>query len=143
MPALLTIAPIPSGDFRIKLDTQSSIDFESLYEQLVKEIMVSPAGTLVMMIGGETALKPLKDPIINKMKDFIQELADSNLEIKKDNIESFILEAEKIITVKVNKLTPIMVRKIVQDIIKKHLGWLVVWGGVFGGIIGLITNIFE
>jgi hypothetical protein len=23
--------------------------------------------------------------------------------------------------------------------IAKHLGWLVVWGGVFGGIIGLIA----
>jgi hypothetical protein len=24
----------------------------------------------------------------------------------------------------------------VQDIIRQHLGWLVVWGGVFGGAIG-------
>jgi len=24
--------------------------------------------------------------------------------------------------------------------IKKHLGWLVVWGGVIGGIIGLATT---
>jgi hypothetical protein len=23
--------------------------------------------------------------------------------------------------------------------IKKHLGWLVVWGGIFGGSIGLIA----
>jgi hypothetical protein len=26
----------------------------------------------------------------------------------------------------------------VQAIIKAHLGWLVVWGGVFGGFLGLI-----
>jgi len=25
----------------------------------------------------------------------------------------------------------------VQDLIAQHLGWLVVWGGVFGGLIGL------
>jgi hypothetical protein len=24
--------------------------------------------------------------------------------------------------------------------IKKHLGWLVVWGGFFGGLIGLIAG---
>ncbi|ETZ10388.1 hypothetical protein AJ90_15080 [Vibrio parahaemolyticus M0605] len=24
--------------------------------------------------------------------------------------------------------------------IKEHLGWLVVWGGVFGGLIGVIST---
>jgi hypothetical protein len=27
--------------------------------------------------------------------------------------------------------------------IREHLGWLVVWGGVFGGLIGLLTAIFN
>jgi uncharacterized membrane protein YheB (UPF0754 family) len=27
----------------------------------------------------------------------------------------------------------------VQKMIKEHLGWLVVWGGVFGGVIGVIS----
>jgi uncharacterized membrane protein YheB (UPF0754 family) len=29
-----------------------------------------------------------------------------------------------------------MVKEMVQHIIRQHLGWLVVWGGVFGGLIG-------
>jgi len=33
-----------------------------------------------------------------------------------------------------------MVKKIIENMIQKHLGWLVVWGGVFGGLIGLITS---
>jgi uncharacterized membrane protein YheB (UPF0754 family) len=32
-----------------------------------------------------------------------------------------------------------MVKEMVERIIKEHLGWLVVWGGVFGGLIGLIS----
>jgi len=28
----------------------------------------------------------------------------------------------------------------VQKIIKEHLGWLVVWGGFFGGLIGLASS---
>ena len=33
-----------------------------------------------------------------------------------------------------------MVKDIVQTMIRQHLGWLVVWGGVFGGLIGLLTT---
>ena len=39
------------------------------------------------------------------------------------------------------QLTPIMIKIIIQDIMRKHLGWLVVWGGVFGGIIGFIVSV--
>jgi hypothetical protein len=28
----------------------------------------------------------------------------------------------------------------VQAIIKEHLGWLVVWGGVFGGLLGAVFS---
>ena len=34
-------------------------------------------------------------------------------------------------------------KEIIQDMIKKHLGWLVVWGGVFGGLIGLIAAVLQ
>jgi hypothetical protein len=33
-----------------------------------------------------------------------------------------------------------MVKEIIQTMIRQHLGWLVVWGGVFGGLIGLGTS---
>ena len=36
-----------------------------------------------------------------------------------------------------------MVKTIVQDMIREHLGWLVVWGGVFGGLIGLLTTLLP
>ncbi|MDW2334446.1 DUF445 domain-containing protein, partial [Vibrio sp. 1069] len=32
------------------------------------------------------------------------------------------------------------VKEMVQRMIKEHLGWLVVWGGVFGGLIGVIST---
>lgn len=136
-----------SNKFLTKIDKlvisnlELAIDFESLYKKLVEAIITSSAGSIIAMIGGESALEPLKVPIINKIKDFIKELSNSNLEINDDNTELFILEIDKIISDKIDKLTPIMVKKIIQDIIKKHLGWLVVWGGVFGGIIGFIASI--
>lgn len=123
------------------LNLESAIDFESLYKQLVEAIINSPAGSILAMMGGELALEPLKTPIINKIKNFIKEISNSNIEINNDNTEAFILEIDQIISDKIDKLTPVMVKRIIQDIIKKHLGWLVVWGGVFGGIIGFIASI--
>ena len=32
------------------------------------------------------------------------------------------------------------IKMIIQNMIRQHLGWLVIWGGVFGGIIGAIVN---
>jgi len=37
-------------------------------------------------------------------------------------------------------MTPQMVKEIVQTMIRKHLGWLVVWGCVLGGAIGLVVT---
>lgn len=39
---------------------------------------------------------------------------------------------------RLDDLTPLMVKKMVETLIKEHLGWLVVWGGFFGGLIGLV-----
>lgn len=33
-----------------------------------------------------------------------------------------------------------MVKEIIQKIIREHLGWLVVWGGVFGRLISLAVS---
>ena len=50
-------------------------------------------------------------------------------------------KVDAIVMQRLNELTPEMVKTIVQDMIHKHLGWLVVWGGVFGGFIGLIFSV--
>ena len=136
-----------SSKFLIKVNKivisnlESSINFESLYKQLVDAILSSPAGAIIVMMGGESALEPLKTPIICKIKEFINKLSSSDLKLEDKKVELFIKEVDKIISDKIDQLTPIMVKNIIQDIIKKHLGWLVVWGGVFGGIIGFIASI--
>ncbi len=44
---------------------------------------------------------------------------------------------------RLEELTPTMVKEIIQQMIRIHLGWLVVWGGVCGGLIGLIASLFR
>lgn len=121
----------------------SQIDFEKVFEGLKDAIAESSFGSMLNMMGGKDALNPLKEPVINKLKDIVSELASGeSSDPSKPNITSQLIEKiENIIDKRLDELTPEMVKKMVQDMIHKHLGWLVVWGGIFGGIIGLLVNI--
>ena len=44
---------------------------------------------------------------------------------------------------RLNELSPNDIKKMIKDIIDNHLGWLVIWGGVFGGFIGLIASFIN
>ena len=50
-------------------------------------------------------------------------------------------DIENIIDKRLEELTPEHIKIIMKEMIQKHLGWLVVWGGVFGFLIGLSLGI--
>ena len=54
----------------------------------------------------------------------------------------FIIKSlENLIDRRLEELSPEDVKVIVQKMIREHLGWLVVWGGVFGGLLGLVIEL--
>ncbi len=124
------------------------IDLAPSFDQLVVVIMESSFGSMLGMFGGQEALLPLKEPFINKMKNSLTEIVDSDKfndllqqQMKQPEISSDIRDkVTSIIDNRLNELTPNMVKVIVQTMIKKHLGWLVVWGGIFGGILGALST---
>ena len=119
------------------------IDFERVFEHLIEAIVESPMGNMLKMVGGRAALEPLKEPIIVKLKGVVTELASSPAAAGQggDFTSALIVQVEKIIDARLAELTPQMVKTIIEDMIRKHLGWLVVWGGVFGGLIGVVANL--
>ncbi|MFT7087076.1 MAG: uncharacterized membrane protein YheB (UPF0754 family) [Rickettsiales bacterium] len=123
------------------------IDFDKVFEGLKDAIIESPMGSMLSMFGGREALDPLKDPIVEKLKNIAHDLAsdkDGNSgDSKNDLTENLIEKIEKIIDKRLEDLTPKMVKNLIQEMIKKHLGWLVVWGGIFGGLIGLVFTIIS
>ena len=122
----------------------SKIDFERVFEHLVDAITGSPLGGMLNMAGGRQALEPLKAPITAKLKDVIAELVNNPGQAGDgDFTDSLIRQVELIIEKRLAELTPTMVKQIIEDMIRRHLGWLVVWGGVFGGAIGLVANLLE
>lgn len=120
------------------------IDFDVVYAHLVDAITESPMGGMLNMLGGRTALEPLKAPIIEKLKGIIAELASGKGGTGEDDLTAgLVRQVEHIIDSRLAELTPQRVKTIIEEMIRRHLGWLVVWGGVFGGLIGFVAALFE
>jgi len=115
------------------------IDFDRVFVGLVESIESSQLGGMLAMIGGRKALEPLKEPFIKKLKviieDFIKENAGNN-----NSTDELFLKIENILDARLADLSPNDIKTIIQKMIREHLGWLVVWGGFFGGLLGLIFS---
>jgi uncharacterized membrane protein YheB (UPF0754 family) len=118
------------------------VDFDRVFLGLTDAIESSQLGGMLKMVGGKEALEPLREPITIKLKDIISDLSKERADgVGEDDFtSSLITKVEHIIDKRLDELTPEHVKQIIQDMIKKHLGWLVVWGGVFGGAIGFAVG---
>ena len=121
-------------------DLNKMIDFDRVFDGLVEAIEGSSMGSLLAMLGGKKALLPLKEPITLKLQEIIWEMKGSKT-VDKKLTSSLLNQVEQIIDQRLEELTPVHVKNIIQEMIRKHLGWLVVWGGVVGGIIGFAVAI--
>ena len=118
------------------------IDFDRIFQGLVEAIEGSQLGGMLAMVGGRKALEPLKDPIIVKLKIIIGEIISENSGDNTDeqSSKSLIIKIETVLDARLADLTPKDIKRIIQKMIRDHLGWLVVWGGFFGGLLGLLLS---
>lgn len=123
-------------------------DFSPAFDALTKTVMESSFGSMLGMFGGAGALEGLRAPFSEKLKLSIIEITQSdvfnnqiNKNLQNSSLSLDILSSiESVIDRRLNELTPLLVKEIVQSFMKEHLGWLVVWGGFFGGLIGVISS---
>jgi uncharacterized membrane protein YheB (UPF0754 family) len=123
-------------------------DFSPAFDALSKTVMESKFGGAISMFGGQSALDALKEPFVNKLQSSIIDIVSSqtfkeelNNYLQNSTLsDDLILNIDKIVSSRLQELTPQMVKELIQKLIKEHLGWLVVWGGVFGGLIGVISS---
>lgn len=110
------------------------------------EISRKPEGAFLMMFanmvpgGMEGMLKMIKPLLINLSEEMSQQLmATFSLETKID-IDKIRIEIDNFLTTKVEQITPEMLKKIIEDVIREHLGWLIIWGNIFGALLGIISQ---
>ena len=141
-----------SGKATVSLDLApiiNKVDLSPAFDNLIEVIEQSSFGSMLAMVGGSEALQPLREPFIEKMKQTMGDISQSDEfntilreELEQPNVMAEMRDkVSDIIEKRLNELTPQLVKEIIQNMIKKHLGWLVVWGGVFGGIIGFVAAI--
>lgn len=143
---------VSGGDVKSKLQLApviEKIDLSPSFDKLVEVIMNSSFGGMLGMFGGADALTPLKEPFVENMKRSLIELTEKESfhqllqeEIDQPQVMADIrAKVAEIIDARLQELTPLLVKQMVQTMIREHLGWLVVWGGVFGGLIGLVSTL--
>lgn len=125
----------------------SSINFNNVFLKLKTAIIESPFGGMLGMFGGEQALDSLKPQFEAKFEEVIEEMLQdpnfiSTITGSGSSSSGLLDQIKDIVSLRLDELTPTMVKEIIQTMIKEHLGWLVVWGGVFGALIGLLTTLF-
>ena len=107
-------------DFSSLLD---KTDFTPAYDSLKTAVMESSFGNMLGMFGGEAALEPLKEPFTKKLKGAMNHIVHTQAfqktlheNIQNSSISDDIFEkVDLIVNKRLDELTPVMVKEIVQN----------------------------
>ncbi len=120
------------------------VDFNKAFDALVDVIMKSSFATMLSMVGGAKVLERLREPFVERMRGFVEDVGrDEELlsHLTSHSSQALLHKVEVIVDKRLDELTPQLVKEIMQQMIRKHLGWLVVWGGVVGALMGFVVEL--
>ena len=119
-------------------DFIQSLDSEAFFEKIKQSFLDSNLGKIAVSFGGESVLDDFKQSFSKTLSKFISSEMGSQKFSK-----AYIGSVEEIVNSRLSVLTPKMLKEIIHGVINKHLHWLVVWGNLFGGVIGVISFFFD
>ena len=117
----------------------NSDEVDEIIERKLEELQATPAGAMLKMVG-TAMVKPMVKQFVSSLGSELAprlaaEVAKSGLDV-----ESLRQQVDQLLTAKLEELTPEVVRQMMEEVMREHLGWLIVWGNVFGGSIGLVAR---
>lgn len=129
---------------KILKDTMNAPEFDQMFVDKLTDISNRPEGmmlqTMATMFGGVELMAPtLKPMLVSFGQEMVNALVDKFDPEKYVSVDKIRDELDILMEEKLLELTPERVKEIMEGVIRNHLGWLVIWGNVFGGIIGIIS----
>jgi len=122
------------------------VDFNLAFVSLVDVIMKSSFGTALAMFGGASRLEALREPFVLRMQEFLRGVGDDPQlmsDITGQSADMLLQRVEVIVDQRLEQMTPQLVKEVMEKMIQHHLGWLVVWGGVVGALMGLGVVVIQ
>ena len=130
----------PTADLEAKLVTLlRSEEADGAVARQLERLKGGPFGMFIALAGVDI-LKPM-------VQQFLEGLAVDLAPTLKEHLRESTLDVgalrqrvDLLLDAKLEELTPEVVKQMVERVIREHLGWLIVWGNVFGGAIGLVSR---
>lgn len=97
--------------------------------------------TLAPMFGGFDSMVPMIKPLLTGLGvELVNTLTSGDFDVNDIvDVANVRKEIDRVLSQRVAVLTPLKVKRMMTKVIRDHLGWLVVWGSVFGGLIGIAS----
>ena len=117
----------------------STPEFDKAVDDKLASFGSGVTGTMLKMLGLDPAImKPYVKPFVEGVAEdcapyLAQMLSEGNLPVLQLRDE-----VDKLMEERLKELTADKVKALVEDILREHLGWLVVWGVIFGVLIGVV-----
>ena len=113
---------------------------DEIIRRQLTELQSTPAGMMLNMVGTET-IAPLVKRFVSGVGAEMAPLLAARLASTGMEVGTLRRQVEQLLAAKLEELTPEVVKKMMEDVMREHLGWLIVWGNVFGGLIGILANL--
>ena len=116
-----------------------SAEIDAIIDAKLEEMAASPQGMMIKMVGIQT-VKPLVKQFVIGVGTEIAPLLVGEVARPELEVGALRAQVDRLLETKLEELTPERVKEMMEEVIREHLGWLIVWGNIFGGTIGLVSK---
>ena len=120
-------------------DLLASDQADEAIEAEIENLKQGPMGMMVT-IAGNDMLKVIIKQFMGGLVTRVAPVAEARLRAKTVDVPVLRGQVDRLLEEKLEELTPEIVKSMMERVIRDHLGWLIVWGNVFGAAIGLLAR---
>lgn len=131
--------PAPHMDMAQRIQEMlDSEEVDQAIDRKLAEMTRSPLG-IVLQIAGTQRTKPLVYEFAGEIGKALAPQLERDLRAQAVDPAALRDQVDKLLAAKLQELNPERVKRMMEEVIRHHLGWLIVWGNVFGGAVGILA----